>query len=851
MDNLQVFKVYPSIPEPLMFLDYLSKNLWWCWNYDAVELFRRINPVQWEAKKRNPVAFLTSISQRRFEELTEDEGFMGHMERVKARFEAMFSFAPGFDNLQLGPRDTIAYFSMEFGLHESLPLFAGGLGMLAGDHLKAASSLGIPLTGVGLLFREGYFSQVFDLEGWQQEAYPEIDIFDLPVQRARDTAGDKIFVRVESPHGTILAKVWQVKVGRLRLLLLDTNIRENSPFVRDITGRLYSSNLEIRIAQEALLGIGGMRVLERLDIFPAVIHMNEGHCAFAGLERIVQVMNKFSVDMGAAWEICKRSSVFTTHTPVAAGHDEFPPALVKPYLEPFAEQFDMTVDELLLWGRMTSADKEDPFFYMCVLGMNLAGYLNGVSRLHGSVAREMWTGIWPERPVEEVPISHITNGVHILSYISQQKAALFERYLATDWGNLHYGPDLVQRIDNIDDDDLWHVHGIDRSRLIRYCRKILLDKYSARSAPRHVLDTVSSVLDNNVLTICFARRFATYKRADLLLKDPDRLEALINSETRPIQLIFAGKAHPSDNQGKQIIQRIMNFARRDEVRHRVVFLEDYDINIARYMVQGADVWLNTPRRPNEACGTSGMKAAVNGSLNLSILDGWWCEGYSPDRGWAIGDSCVFQDGAYQDSVESQAFYNILENDVIPCFYDRKPGNSPGRWVEMMKGSMKMALLDFSSNRMVKEYTDRFYVPASINMGRLTADRAGEATVLATAKKRLSALWKDVRVEKPSIVSGNGFRAGDTFRLKVKVSLGELEPDEVEVQIYYGRLRSLSRLKGGRVQPMELQERTADNACVYGCSLTCFDAGRFGYTARVIPHGDEILKASPGLMTWAE
>lgn len=850
MENLQIFKVYPSIPEPLLFLDYLSKNLWWCWNYDAVELFRRINPVQWELKNRNPVAFLASISQRRFEELTFDDGFMGHMERVKARFEAMYSFAPEFENLNIGPRETIAYFSMEFGIHESLPLFAGGLGVLAGDHLKAASSLGIPLTGVGLLFRGGYFTQVFDLEGWQQESYPEIDIFDLPVQRARDTLGNKIVVTVESPHGPILAQVWQIKLGRLRLLLLDTNIRENSPFIRDITGRLYSSNLEIRIAQEALLGIGGMRVLERLEIFPAVIHMNEGHCSFAGLERIVQIMKKFSVDNSAAWEICKRSSVFTTHTPVAAGHDEFPPALVKPYIKPFAEQFDMPVDELLGWGQMRSHGEQDSFFYMCVLGMNLAGYLNGVSRLHGRVAREMWTGIWPERPVEEVPISHITNGVHILSYISQQKAALFERYLATGWGNLHYGPDLVQKIDNIDDEDLWHVHGIDRSRLIRQCRKIMLDKYSARSAPRHVLDAVSSVLDNNVLTICFARRFATYKRADLLLKDPNRLEALINSKTRPIQLIFAGKAHPNDNQGKQIIQRIMNFAKRDEVRHRVVFLEDYDINIARYMVQGADVWLNTPRRPNEACGTSGMKAAVNGSLNLSILDGWWCEGYSPDRGWAIGDSCDFQDEAYQDSVESQAFYNILENDVIPCFYDRKPGNPPLGWIEMMKASMKMALLDFSSNRMVREYTDRFYVPASMDMGRLTADGARGATGLAMVKKRLSTLWQNVRVEKPSMVTGNGFRAGETFRLTVKVFLGELEPEEVEVQIYYGRLRSLSQLKGGRVQTMELKERLEDNACVYACSLTCSDAGRFGYTARVIPQGDEILKASPGLMTWA-
>lgn len=851
MENLQVFKVYPSIPEPVRFLDYLSKNLWWSWNHDAVELFRRINPVQWEAKQRNPVAFLASIPQRRFEAFARDDGFIGHMERVKARFEAMFSFAPGFANLEVGPTQTIAYFSMEFGIHESLPLFAGGLGVLAGDHLKAASSLGLPLTGVGLLFRGGYFSQVFDLEGWQQELYPEIDIFDLPVQRALDSQGNEVCVTVESPHGTIKAQVWQLKIGRLRLLLLDTNLVENSPFIRDITARLYSSNLEIRVAQEALLGIGGMRALERLEIFPSVIHMNEGHCAFAGLERIVQIMKKFHVNMEAAFETCKRTSVFTTHTPVAAGHDEFPPSLVLPYVRPFSRGFNINTVDLLGWGQMNHGDQNNGFFYMCVLGINLSGYVNGVSRLHGTVARKMWTGIWPERPVDEVPISHITNGVHILSYISQQKAALFERYLTSDWAGINCTPEMVQRIDNIDNEDLWHVHAIDRSRLIRLCRKVMFYKYSRRNAPRDVLDAVSSVLDHKVLTICFARRFATYKRADLLLKDPERLEAMINSPTRPIQLIFAGKAHPNDNEGKQIIQRIMNFAKRDEVRHRVVFLEDYDINIARYMVQGADVWLNTPRRPNEACGTSGIKAAVNGSLNLSILDGWWCEGYTAQRGWAIGDTHDYQDGIYQDSVESQALYNLLENEVIPCFYDRRQGNPPQRWVQMMKESIKMALGEFSSNRMVREYTNRFYVPAACNMARLTADNAGAAIELARVRQRLKTLWKNVRINKPSMPQGNGFKVGDAFTLTTTVFLGDLTPEDVEVQIYFGRLKSLDSLDGGRTKTMALEAESGKNVYLYSCELDCSDAGRFGYTARVIPQGDEFLKATPGLMTWAK
>jgi len=850
MDQLQIFKVYPFIPQNLVFLDYLSKNLWWCWNYDAVELFRRINPEQWETKKRNPVAFLASISQRRLEELAADDSFMGHMERVKNRFEKMFSYSSGVRNLKLSPRETIAYLSMEFGLHESLPLFAGGLGVLAGDHLKASSDRGLPLTGVGLLFKRGYFHQYLDHEGWQQEAYPEIDIFDLPVQKAKDNLGDDIIIEVESPYGIIRALVWQIKIGRIRLLLLDTNLRENAPSIRDITARLYSSNAETRIAQEALLGIGGMRALDALDLFPGICHMNEGHSAFACLERLAMIMKRFNIDVDTAKEISRRSGVFTTHTPVAAGHDEFQTSLVKPYLEPFAALFNRSEEEILSWGQMPSQEKSS-LFYMCVLGMKFSGFINGVSRLHGKVARNMWTGIWPKRPIDEVPISHITNGVHILSYISQQKAALFERYLGSDWPNKTCTKELIQRIDNIEDEELWHIHGIDRSRLIRRCRKFLLAQYTLRSASRNVLDAVGSVLDHNVLTICFARRFATYKRADLLLNDPDRLEAIINSETMPVQLVFAGKAHPNDKEGKEIIQRIVRFASKRQIRHRMVFLEDYDINIARYMVQGADVWLNTPRRPKEACGTSGMKAAVNGSLNLSILDGWWCEGFKETRGWSIGNSDDYKDWDYQDKIESQSLYNLLENDVVPAFYKKKRGNPPVKWIRMMKESMKMALLNFSSHRMVKDYTDRFYVPASINIKKLTDNNSRQAIELSETKAKLVKLWKDIRIEKPLFAAKENLIVGDTFRMTANVYLGELTPDDVEVQIYFGKLTSLEQRSGGRTRQMNLYDKSEDGTCIYACTLTCTDSGRFGYTARVIPLGDHILRSTPSLITWAE
>ncbi|MCP4020995.1 MAG: glycosyltransferase family 1 protein, partial [Desulfobacteraceae bacterium] len=604
-----------------------------------------------------------------------------------------------------------------------------------------------------------------------------------------------------------------------------------------------------RLAQEVLLGIGGIKALKALDIFPSVCHMNEGHCSFAGLERMSLFMDHYDIDFESALQICKRTGVFTTHTPVAAGHDEFREELIEPYVKPYAEKFAISEKEIISWGKPHDA-VEDSKFLMFVFGIKFSGYINGVSRLHGQVARKMWENLWPQRFVEEIPISHITNGVHILSYISGQKNALFERYLASDWGNLISNAKLISRIDSIEDADIWNVHEQDRFRLIRKCRESLLEQYERRNAPRNVLDEVAGVLDHQVLTICFARRFAAYKRAALLLNDSERLIRLITDDKQPIQMVFAGKAHPNDDEGKRIIKMIIEFARRPEVRHRFVFLEDYDINIARYMVQGCDVWLNTPRRPNEACGTSGMKASANGGLNLSILDGWWCEGYAQNRGWSIGNGDVYDDHDYQDVVESQALFNILENDVIPRFYDRKRGNPPENWIKLMKEAMKMAIIDFSSDRMVREYSSRYYIPASKSMVSLTTDYAWKAKELALTQKRLESLWSEIAVSKPTLVTDGDFTVGDTFRITIEVFLGELIPDEVEVQLYHGRIRFSDRLEGSRAETMWLQETLSEGRHIYACTITCIDSGRFAYTARVIPKGDDILANTPGLITWA-
>ncbi|WP_457553260.1 alpha-glucan family phosphorylase [Desulfobacula sp.] len=850
MEQMQIYKVYPAIPEPLSFLDYLARNLWWCWNHEAIDLFHRINPVQWQKVGKNPVAFLSHISQRRFIELSKDESFLGHLDRVKIKFEQMFSSVSKIKELDLNPKETIAYFSMEFGLHESLPFFAGGLGVLAGDHLKASSALGIPLTGIGLLFNEGYFTQFLDHNGWQQETYPVNDVFDLPVQKVQDSQGFEIKIEIPGPEGKICACVWQLKIGKIKLLLLDTNLSENPDSIRDITSRLYAGHNETRVAQEILLGIGGVKVLNALNIFPNVCHMNEGHCSFAGLERISMVMDKYNVDFQAAAQICKRTCVFTTHTPVAAGHDEFPKELILPYIKHYAQKFLISEEELLSWGEPHGL-KNTGKFSMFIFGTRVSGYINGVSRLHGQVARTMWQSLWPRRYVKEIPISHVTNGVHICCYLSKHKNALFERYLSSEWSTRLYNSKLISRIDNIENDDLWHVHELDRSNLIKKCREALLTQYKRRNAPRNVLDEVATVLDHRVLTICFARRFATYKRAGLLLKDIQRLTKLITDHDRPIQIVFAGKAHPNDNEGKAIIKQIVEFARFEDVRHRVVFLENYGINIARYMVQGCDVWLNTPRRPNEACGTSGMKAAANGGLNLSILDGWWCEGFSKNRGWSIGNGDVYDDHEYQDEVESQALYNLLENVVIPKFYEKERNNPPGKWIKMMKESMKMALMDFSSDRMVREYATRFYIPASINFKRLTDDSALKAKELAQTQARLISLWSSIKLSKPQLITQTDFIVGDTFRITLEAFLGELTPEEVELQIYHGKLRSLDHLEDSRPENMWLQETISQGTYLYACTITCSDSGRFGYTARVIPKGDEVLSNTPGLITWVD
>jgi len=849
MKNFQTYQVFPNIPLNLEFLEELSRNLWWCWRKDAIELFRRIDPSLWVACERNPIAFLAKVTQTRFEQLAEDEGYLSHLARVKKDFQDRVLNPPDPDENPYGSDDTIAYFSMEFGIHESLPLFAGGLGILSGDHLKAASNLGLPLVGIGLMYQHGYFRQFLNPDGWQQEAYPATDLYSLPAERIQDENGNDLKITITGPDGPFDAVVWKIMIGRIQLYLLDTNIADNSANHRAITSRLYAGDEKIRLAQEILLGIGGMQALGRMGITPKVLHMNEGHSAFASLERLAQTMTANSVDLKTALEIVPRTTVFTTHTPVAAGHDEFPVDMVRPYVQPFEERLGASADEIISWGQPEGSGS-DAKLSMFILALHMAAYCNGVSKLHGSVARKMWSFVWPRRPEEEVPISHITNGIHISTFISQEFAYIFDRSLGPDWYMGSRKTQNIKRIEDIYDEELWRAHEMNHSRLVRTCRQQLVKQYARRNAPPSVLESVEAALDTKALTIAFARRFATYKRASLLLHDMDRLEAIINNKTRPVQFIFAGKAHPKDDEGKEFIKRLFQFASRPEVADHFIFLEDYDMHLARHLLQGADVWLNTPRRPFEACGTSGMKAAINGVLNFSILDGWWDEGYTPQSGWRIGNGEEYEDHGYQDAIESQALYNVLENEVIPCFYDRKNGNAPTCWIKKMKASMKMAMESFCSMRMVSEYESRYYIPSAKRWDSLNADGAGEAKKLAAQKNRLQSLWEKIRIIAPVRHTRGPYRVGDAFRVTSEIHLGELQPAEVDVELYYGNLKSLEEVSASHVEPMTVVEDRGNGNYLFGCDLTCELSGRFGYTVRVSPRGDERIKSTPRLLVWA-
>lgn len=834
MRTIHRFTVVSTLPERLLPLAEIANNLWWCWNPEAIELFRRIDPDTWVEVRQNPVQLLRTVSQDRLIRLLANEAFLAHMDRVHAELRRYLEHSTWYAWVHGSEvQNEMAYFSLEFGIHESLPIYSGGLGVLAGDHLKSASELGLPLTGVGLLYRNGYFRQSLGPDGWQLETYQRLDFEGLPITPVLDDAGEPKTITVQYPESEVVARLWRVDVGRVRLYLLDCDLEVNRPEDREITARLYGGDLDMRIRQEILCGIGGMRALTALGRFPSVCHMNEGHSAFLALERIRLLMEQHELSFDEAREIVTASNVFTTHTPVPAGNDIFPRDMVRRYFSAYAKQLGLSDEEVLALGRLKPDNGEEDFT-MPVLALRLSAHANGVSQLHGKVTRRMWAALWPQLTEAEIPVSHVTNGIHTRSWLSDEFARLYDRYLGPSWLEDPMDIGLWDRIDTVPDAEIWRAKERLRERLVAFARDRLRRQLHRRGLHRFKVLEAEDVLDPEALTIGFARRFAAYKRAHLILRDPERLAALLNAPGRPVQIVFAGKAHPRDKQGKELMRNLIKLANREEFRRKIVFLEDYDMQVARQLVHGTDVWLNTPRRPLEASGTSGMKAPVNGGINLSVVDGWWVEGYQGENGWAIGRGEEYDDPEYQDEVEARALLGLLEQEVVPLFYSRGADGLPHEWISMMRASIRTVCPRFNTNRMVREYLESSYLPAAMRFHHLTANGAKEARALVSWRRHVSELWQHLAIGEVAINGPQQVSVGGELPVEVKVNLGDLTPRDVTVEMFHGAIDHDGKIVEGDVVVMSHREEAEPGIHLFVGQIPCGESGPQGFTVRVLP-----------------
>ena len=834
MKKLREFTVVPSLPVRLNRLHAIAYNLWWTWESEAIELWRRMDLDLWDEVYHNPLRLLGTISQERLRELSEDDSFLAHLDRVAAKLDSYLTATTWYDT-QYEEREarTIAYFSFEYGLAESFPIYSGGLGILSGDHLKSASDLGLPLVGVGLLYRRGYFRQYLNTDGWQQEFLPPTDIYTLPIELQVDQAGNPLVIEVHIGKQPVTAQIWKVLVGRVPLYLLDTNLPSNHPDDREITSQLYGGDMDLRIRQEMILGIGGYRALGKLGICPSVCHMNEGHAAFQGLERIREAMLEHNLSFEEAKIVTTAGNVFTTHTPVPAGNDRFPVDRIQEYLADLYAQLGLTPECFLGLGRENENDPHESFC-MTVLALKLSAHSNGVSKLHGTVSRGMWQRIWPEVPLSEIPIDSITNGIHIRTWLSGEMASLFDRYLGVRWWSNPSDTSVWERVSQIPDGELWRTHERRAERLVSFVRRRLREQLSRRGLPFSEVKLADEVLDPDRLTIGFARRFAAYKRGTLLFRDPQRLSKILNDPHRPVQIIFAGKAHPADIPGKELIRQIAHFCRQPEFRHHVVFIEDYDMNVARYLVQGVDVWLNTPRRPLEASGTSGMKAAANGVLHLSIPDGWWCEADQGDNGWSIGSGEDYSDQEYQDRVESETLYELLEKDIVPLFYERGRDDLPRAWIHRMKRCMTTICPHFNTNRMLSDYALKSYFPCTERFLSLSRNDYAAARKAALWSQRVLEQWNSVQISSVhSECENQVVHVGQSVPIQVEVALQTLQPEDIAVEVFYGRLSSEGEIIDGKVQRLNYSNKAATGDAVYKGTLVCHTSGRFAFAPRVV------------------
>jgi starch phosphorylase len=865
MQPIRTFNVSPSLPSRLEPLRRLAYNLHWDWNVEAKDLFRRLDPDLWESSRHNPVLMLGNISQVRLREAAEDEGLLAQMDRAARQLDDYLQERTWYDKHrsrgvgEQGSREAgntrysqecYAYFSAEFGLVDCLPIYSGGLGVLAGDHLKSASDLGLPLVGVGLLYQQGYFAQYLNADGWQQERYPINDFYNMPLHLERNPDGSELRIGVDYPGRTVYARVWRVQVGTVPLYMLDTNIEPNNPYDHNITDQLYGGDIDMRIHQEIMLGIGGVRMLKALGYKVTAYHMNEGHSAFLALERMRMLMQEEGLKLAEARQVVAASNLFTTHTPVPAGIDLFPPDKVLYYLGHYAEVFGLPRDEFLGLGREDTGDLTAPFS-MAVLALKMATFANGVAQLHGVVSREMFQGLWQNLPEQEVPITAITNGVHARSCVAKSTQELYDRYLGPNWSSAPAENQLWERMDAIPDEELWRNHERCRLDMIVYVREHLVKHLRDRGASPVEIAEAQEVLDPYALTIGFARRFATYKRATLWMRDLERIKQILGNRNRKIQFVIAGKAHPKDIPGKELIREINRFIREQGYEKQIVFVPNYDIHVARLLVAGCDVWLNTPRRPREASGTSGMKAAMNGLLNLSVLDGWWDEADYVHTGWAIGHGEIYDDPNFQDQVEANALYDLIEQEVTSLFYDRDVDSLPRRWIAKMKDAIRLNCPFFNTARMVGEYALRGYFPASDRYHTLTANKYTPAKELAQWKANLVEHWNYIKIEDIDISEPSEIHVNQNLAVKARLDLTTLTPDDVQVELYQGSVDASGEIVNGVPVVMEFQGEDKQGYSIYTANITYTASGLQGLSLRVLPkHQYLSSNYEPRLILWA-
>lgn len=844
---LQEFLVNPALPPALSRLGELANNLLWSWNHNIRTVFRRLDQQLWRACDHNPVLMLGRISQAALDKAASDPRYVALYRRACEHYDAYLqssSDAPRKDPM------LVAYFSMEYGLVESLPIYSGGLGILSGDHLKGASDAQVPLVGVGLLYQKGYLQQYLNPDGWQTERYSENDFYTWPVQPVTDGSGREIRVHVDLPVGRTTIKVWRMNVGRVSLFLLDTNIPENSsPEARDITDQLYGGDVHVRIRQEIVLGIGGLRALRAVGLEPTVYHMNEGHSAFLALERIRTLMKDHGLSFDEALDASRTNSIFTTHTSVPAGIDLFDTGLIYEYFQGYCRDNGIPIERLLALGRRNAQDEHERFS-MAVFALTSASYRNAVSKLHSEVSQEMFQDLWPNLPVWEVPITPVTNGVHLPTWLNGDLASLYDQYLQPDWREQYPEKDVWDHIGEIPNGELWEAQKRRRRRLIAFVRERLTQRAQRRRASAAELKRISELLDPDAFTIGFARRFATYKRATLLFRDVPRLKKLLTNPQMPVQVLVAGKAHPKDHPGKQFIREIVQLSRDPELSRHIVFLEDYDIQVGRELYHGVDLWLNNPRRGEEACGTSGMKAAINGRLNLSILDGWWDEAYETGGGWAIGDRSPYSED--QDELHATDIYSQLETEIVPLFYkNRSDEGVPVAWMERVKQCLRSLSPQFNSQRMITDYASRMYEPAHQAFARVRRDGYQLARERSAWTQRVAQAWNRVAIRDAYGSAQMCVLSGQPIPMRAIVEPAGLSPEDLRVEAVVGRVGSSGALEETTVITLPYVE-TVDGALCFGREFVPHQTGRLGYALRLSPNhfDDPQVRPTHALLKWA-